>query len=79
MRRAPVTFIISPFRIKGFQAISEQFHDYMELILESAVANPFGTPPANIRGNLVNETNPENFAFGYFRLSQGIRFRYTIQ
>ena len=62
-----------------FRAISEQFHDYMELILESAVANPFGTPPANIRGNLVNETNPENFAFGYFRLSQGIRFRYTIQ
>lgn len=62
-----------------FRAISEQFHDYMELILESAVANPFGTPPANIRGNLLNETNPENFAFGYFRLSQGIRFRYTIQ
>lgn len=62
-----------------FRAISEQFHDYMELILESAVANPFGTPPANVRGNLVNQTNEDNFAFGYFSLSQGVRFRYTIQ
>ena len=62
-----------------FRAISEQFHDYMELILESAVANPFGTPPANVRGNLVNQTNADNFAFGYFSLSQGVRFRYTIQ
>jgi len=62
-----------------FRAISKQFHDYMELILESAIANPFGTPPANVRGNLINQTNPDHFAFGYFRLSQGVRFQYTIQ
>ena len=62
-----------------FRAISQQFFDYMELILESAIANPFGTPPANVRGNVVNQTNPDNFAFGYFRLSQGVSFRYTVQ
>ncbi len=62
-----------------FRAISEQFHSYMSLILESTSANPFGTPPANIRGNIINETNENNYALGYFRLSQVREFTYTVE
>ena len=62
-----------------FRAISEQFHSYMSLILESTSANPFGTPPANIRGNIINETNEDNYALGYFRLSQVREFTYTVE
>ncbi|MDR6301572.1 DUF4249 domain-containing protein [Mesonia maritima] len=62
-----------------FRGISEQFYNYMSLILETTNANPFATPPANIRGNIVNETNKENYALGYFRLSEVQKKSYTIQ
>lgn len=62
-----------------FRGISEQFYHYMSLILESYGANPFGTPPANIRGNIINKTNEDNYALGYFRLSQVREFSYTIE
>ena len=31
---------------------------------------PFNTVPFQLRGNIVNITNPENFPFGYFRISE---------
>lgn len=52
------------------RGISEQFYNYMNLILESTSANPFATPPANIRGNILNENDKGDYALGYFRLSQ---------
>lgn len=50
--------------------ISEAYHDYLFLIFDqtgnaglSFVGNP---PPASIRGNLVNVTNPTRRALGFF-------------
>ena len=63
----------------NFRGISEQFYNYMSLILESTSGNPFSTPPANIRGNIINQTNAENYAFGYFSLSQAHQFVYTVE
>lgn len=62
-----------------FRGVSEQFYNYVELIMETTYANPFGTPPSNIRGNVINETNPDNPAFGYFRLSEARSLQYTMQ
>ncbi|WBL25313.1 DUF4249 domain-containing protein [Zunongwangia sp. HGR-M22] len=62
-----------------FRGISEQFYEYMSLIIQSTSGNPFSTPPANIRGNLINNTNEDNYAFGYFSLSQSRSFDYTIE
>ncbi len=31
---------------------------------------PFGVTPFKVRGNIVNTTNTDNFAFGYFRASE---------
>jgi len=40
---------------------------------------PFETQPATVRGNIINETNPDNFPLGYFRISQVSELSYTVQ
>lgn len=60
------------------RGISEQFYNYMNLILESTSANPFATPPANIRGNILSEDEEGNSALGYFRLSQSEELIHVI-
>lgn len=54
----------------SLSGISEQFYNYMSSLLESTSGNPFNTPPGNIRGNIINQTDEENYALGYFRLSE---------
>lgn len=64
------------------QGISENFYEYMFILRSQAGTNgggPFQTQPTTVRGNIVNLTNPENFAFGYFRLSETDFLQYTIQ
>lgn len=53
--------------------IDKDFADYTEQILTQSGEDgggSFGIPPANVRGNFYNTTNPENFAFGYFAISE---------
>lgn len=61
------------------RGISEQFYNYMNLILESTSANPFATPPGNIRGNILNENVDGENALGYFRLGQSDEFTHIIE
>ncbi|TKD65812.1 DUF4249 family protein [Flavobacterium sp. ASW18X] len=53
--------------------IDKDFADYTEQILTQSGedgSGGFGIPPANVRGNFYNTTNPENYAFGYFAISE---------
>ena len=53
--------------------IDSRFADFAEQALTQSGENgggPFQTPPANVRGNIVNTTNIDNFPFGYFALSE---------
>lgn len=63
--------------------ISERYYNYMSIVISmvegGAGSGPFQTPPVNVRGNLVNQTNSKNFAYGYFRLSESDKLDYTIQ
>ena len=62
--------------------ISNRFYEFMFILLQQSgddSGGPFETQPATVRGNCVNETNPDNFPFGYFRLSQADTISYTIQ
>lgn len=62
--------------------ISQRFYDYMFILLQQNSeegGGPFETQPATVRGNCVNQTNPENFPLGYFRLSEVDEFIYVIQ
>ncbi len=64
------------------QGISRRFYEYMFILRSqtgSGGGGPFQTQPTTVRGNVVNQTNPENFAFGYFRLSETDTFNYTVQ
>jgi hypothetical protein len=62
--------------------ISERFYEYMFILLQQGSEDgggPFETQPATVRGNCVNETNSNNYPFGYFRLSEVDEIIYTIE
>jgi len=60
--------------------ISKAYFNYMRvLIFQSESGGPFSATPVALRGNCVNPSNPENYAFGYFRLTQVVKTTYTVQ
>ncbi|MFP9116059.1 DUF4249 domain-containing protein [Flavobacterium sp. RHBU_3] len=62
-------------------SISERYKNYMEKLLEVSSGNgggPFTTTPASVRGNMVNQTNIDNYALGYFRVTEVDTLNYTI-
>lgn len=61
------------------RGISKNFYNYMNLILEAQSANPFMAPPANIRGNIVNANDQNNYALGYFRLCEASKISYQVE
>ncbi len=64
-----------------FYGISEQYFNYVDLLIEQfeGGGNPFGTVPASLKGNCINLTNPENYAFGYFRLTEVVCTSYVFE
>jgi len=67
--------------IRNF-GISEQFYNFMFILQQQSGdtgGGPFATQPATVRGNCINETNSDNFPFGYFRLSQATEFNYVVE
>ncbi len=62
--------------------VSEQFYEFMFILLQQGSeegGGPFETQPATVRGNCINITNPDNFPFGYFRLSEVDEVIYTVE
>jgi len=61
--------------------ISSQYYDYIRLLIEQSgnSGNLFSTIPADLRGNCINVTNPDNFAYGYFRLTEVDKRVYTFE
>lgn len=62
--------------------VSKRYFEYMNkliLIAEGSGGGPFGTPPATVRGNIINQTNSGNFALGYFSLTETDFRNYIIQ
>ena len=61
--------------------ISKRYYNFMNKILLASGNDdrPFPTIPAAVRGNIVNQTNSENFAYGYFRLSEVDIKDYTVK
>ena len=62
--------------------ISPRYYDYMnKIFITTAETNlgPFQVAPADIRGNIVNKTNPDNYPYGYFFLSEVSTIDYIVQ
>lgn len=66
----------------SMEGISKAFYDYL-FILRSQGGNngggPFQSQPATVKGNIINETNPQNYPFGYFRLSEADSTTYIVE
>ncbi len=63
------------------QGISESYFNYMNKLISisNSNANPFSTAPATLRGNIKNQTLPQNFPLGYFSLGEVDSRVYTVQ
>lgn len=61
------------------RGVSKNFYNYMNLILEVTNSNPFAATPGNIRGNIINTTNANNFALGYFRVCEANKINYVVK
>lgn len=61
--------------------VSKQYYNYMNILIGiiGSSGGPFQTPPATVRGNIKNITNPENYPLGYFYLGETDMRRYVIQ
>lgn len=61
--------------------ISRRYYDYFRKLLAASGAGngPFQAIPGSVRGNVINQTHFENFAYGYFRLSEVDVKDYTIK
>lgn len=61
--------------------ISRRYYDYFRKLLTASGAGggPFQTTPGSVRGNIINQTHSENFAYGYFRVSEVDVRDYTVR
>jgi hypothetical protein len=64
------------------QGVSLRYYNYMNKLINiagSSGGNPFATPPATLRGNIINQNDTDNYPLGYFHLSEIDSRDYTIQ
>ncbi|MDI5949525.1 DUF4249 domain-containing protein [Flavobacterium yafengii] len=62
--------------------ISKAYYNYMSVLVSIAGNNgggPFQSPPATVRGNIINTTDEANYPLGYFSLSEVDIRNYTIE
>jgi len=62
--------------------VDRQFYNFMLILLQQGSddsGGPFETQPATVRGNIINNTNSDNYPLGYFRISETYSFSYTVQ
>ncbi len=59
--------------------ISRAYYDYINIVASQLGGTGlFESIPITVKGNCINETNPDNYAYGYFRLSQVVKASYTF-
>ena len=64
------------------QSISNRYFTYFQKLNELSGTSggaPFSTPPATIRGNIVNQSDINNFPLGYFAVTEIDSRNYIVQ
>lgn len=64
------------------QGISRSYYEFLFILRSQIGTNqggPFETMPATVKGNIINRSNPENYPFGYFRLSEVDATTYIVE
>ncbi|MGI9551870.1 MAG: DUF4249 family protein [Aurantibacter sp.] len=61
-------------------ATSEVYNDYLRILVnQSGGVGIFDSTPVALKGNCINLTNPDNYAHGFFRVTQFVKTSYTFQ
>jgi Domain of unknown function (DUF4249) len=61
--------------------ISKSYYNYMNVLLSIAGnqgGGPFQSPPATVKGNIINKTNFDNYPLGYFSLSESSSVTHVV-
>ena len=60
--------------------ISEAYYGYMDILIDQiGGVGIFSATPVAVKGNCINLTNPDNYAHGYFRLTEVNKATYTFE
>ncbi len=60
--------------------ISEAYANYIQILIEqSEGAGLFSATPVALKGNCININTPDNYAHGFFRLTQVVKASYTFE
>ena len=61
--------------------VSKRYFSYMRLLIDQYdnAGSPFSATPVPLKGNCINPENPENYAFGYFRLTEVVKSNFTFE
>jgi len=60
--------------------ISKTYFNYIRLLIEqNNDGGPFSTIPASLRGNCINIIDPDDYALGYFRLTEVDKRTYVVE
>lgn len=61
-------------------AISTAYRNYLEILIgQIGGVGLFEATPVGVKGNCVNQTNADNYAHGYFRLTEVNKVSYTFE
>ncbi|WP_339704321.1 DUF4249 domain-containing protein [uncultured Kriegella sp.] len=60
--------------------ISNAYYNYMDILIDQiGGVGLFQATPVAVRGNCINQTNADNYAHGYFRLTEVNKTSYTVE
>lgn len=62
--------------------ISKTYYNYLAILITisgGSSGGPFQSPPATVRGNIVNTTDKNNYPLGFFSLSETDTRTFTVQ
>lgn len=61
-------------------SISRPYYNYMDIVIDQlGGVGIFESTPVDVKGNCINTTNPDNYAHGYFRVTQKNTVIYTVE
>jgi hypothetical protein len=85
--RTPTIFFVDDV-ISGTQAtiisqgLDKETFEFFNLLLDQTTnggGGPFGTQPAEVRGNIINVTDEANYPYGYFRVTETFVAEFTLE
>jgi len=64
----------------SMHGISRSYFNYMDIVIDQiGGVGIFEATPVDVRGNCINTTNPDNYAHGYFRVTETNKVSYTVE